>query len=99
MTNNMPPIARLDNAAVRRGQEKDLLRLTEKTRRQYDRGLLTLEEFITEMVVLRNSYYDNPDSDIWVFLTDDLDPDAANHTHASDCNCRLCRTSFPDDFC
>lgn len=57
-----------------RGENADLMALTSRTRAQFDRGLLTFDEFMTAMVETRNNYFDDPDKGVMVLMLDcDLD--------------------------
>jgi hypothetical protein len=58
MTTTRPAPRPIDPAALRRAQEKDLIALTAKTRAQYDRGLLTFDEFMIELRDIRTAYFD-----------------------------------------
>jgi hypothetical protein len=70
MTNNT--INPADDTARR--QNADLAALTTRTRAQFDRGLLTFDEFMTALVEARNEYFDDPEKGRMILMLDcDLD--------------------------
>lgn len=56
------------NEEIRRrhAEQSDLHRLTAKTRAQYEKGLLTLEDLMMELIAIRNSYFDDPERGTWI---------------------------------
>jgi hypothetical protein len=53
-----------------RRENADLAFASAKVRTQFDRGLLTFDEFMTALVEIRNDYFDNPDKGVMVLMLD-----------------------------